>query len=181
MHRGLPILRNCTTDFHLKQTVSAAKGYSFSVEIRPALDQDSAGIIDLIARVFAEYPGVYLLVDQEEPKLRTPASSYPHFWVLQDRERILGCIACGAYSGTYELQKLYLDSSLRRQGWGRKLVELVENQARAEGFEQIELWTDTKFETAHRVYEKLGYQATGRRRELHDISDTSEFHYQKDL
>ena len=54
--------------------------------LRPATDDDSAGVIALIARVFAEYPGCVLDVDREEPELRAPASSFDRFWVVEENE-----------------------------------------------------------------------------------------------
>jgi len=43
--------------------------------IRPASDADSKGVIEVIARAYAEYPGCILDVDREEPALRTPGAS----------------------------------------------------------------------------------------------------------
>ncbi|MGZ4618494.1 MAG: hypothetical protein ACXV3F_07160 [Frankiaceae bacterium] len=39
---------------------------------------------------------------------------------------------------------------------------------------RVELWSDTRFANAHRLYERLGYVRTGRRRELHDLSRSTE-------
>ena len=44
--------------------------------IRPGLDGDAAGFIALIARCWAEYPGVVLHVDAEVPELRALATYY---------------------------------------------------------------------------------------------------------
>ena len=51
-------------------------------QLRPARDSDSAGVIALIGRVFAEYPGCVLDVEAEEPELRAPATHFDRFWVL---------------------------------------------------------------------------------------------------
>jgi hypothetical protein len=45
----------------------------------------------------------------------------------------------------------------------------------------MELWSDTRFLDAHRLYERLGYRRTGRTRELHDLSDTVEYEFDKPL
>ncbi len=151
--------------------------------IRTARDEDSAGVIALIGSVFAEYPGVLLDVDREEPELRAPASRFPFFWVAEDQDsEIVGCIGCTectARAPTVELKKLYVHESARRQGLGRRLITLVEDHARAVGATRIVLWSDTRFVTAHEVYRRTGYEATGRTRELHDLSDTREFEFEK--
>ena len=43
------------------------------VKLRLARNADSEGVIDLIARVFAEYEGCVLDVDLEEPELHDTA------------------------------------------------------------------------------------------------------------
>lgn len=122
----------------------------------------------------------------EEPELLAPAQHFANFQVLEQAGRIVGSVGCAASSvgkagPVFELKKLYLDAQLRGQGWGRKLAEWVESEARAAGAVAVELWSDTRFLTAHRVYERLGYRSTGRQRPLNDISDSAEFHYWKGL
>jgi len=153
------------------------------VELRAAQDQDSAGVIDLITTIFGEYPNCYMDVENEEQKLLSPASSYDGFWVLDRGGEIVGCIACSfdLASQHFELQKLYVNADLRKGGWGRRMVRVVESRARELQVHDIELWTDTRFETAHRFYEGLGYRRTGRIRELNDISHTVEYHFVREM
>ncbi|PCJ52344.1 MAG: hypothetical protein COA70_12520 [Planctomycetota bacterium] len=150
--------------------------------LRPARDEDSDGIIALIAACYLEYPPNVLDVDLEEPELRTPASSFEAFWVLEDeQQRIVGCIALGTVAAgkRIELKKCYVCSELRGGGWGRRLIETVEAWALEHGIPEVELWSDTRMTLAHKVYAKLGYVASGRTRDLHDISETTEFHFLK--
>ncbi|MBC8406146.1 MAG: GNAT family N-acetyltransferase [Planctomycetes bacterium] len=153
------------------------------VELRIGQDQDSAGVIDLITTIFGEYPNCYMDVENEEQKLLSPATSYDGFWVLDRGGEIVGCIACSfdLSSQHFELQKLYVAADLRKGGWGRRLVRVVENHARELQIPEIELWTDTRFETAHRFYQGLGYLRTGRTRKLNDISHTVEYHFVRAL
>jgi len=148
---------------------------------RPALDRDADGVIALIAQVFTEYPGCVLDVDREEPELRAPASRFDRFWVLEEQGRIAGCIACNAHGDHVELKKLYLARDVRGRGHARRLVALVEQFARDRNLPRIELWSDTRFTDAHGLYLHLGYTATGRLRALHDLSDTKEHHFVKQL
>lgn len=148
--------------------------------IRPATDADSDGVIAVIARAYAEYPGCVLDVDREEPALRAPASSFDRFWVVEEKGAVVGCVGC-ALGATAELKKLYLDAHFRGRGLGRDLIALVEEAARASGARRIELWSDTRFKTAHAVYERCGYRKTGRTRDLHDLSNSTEYHFEKAL
>lgn len=150
------------------------------IRIRPATDADSAGVIGVIGRAYAEYPGCVLDVDREEPALKAPASSFDRFWVVEDEGQVAGCVAL-ASGDPAELKKLYLDARLRGRGLGRRLIELVEQAALAGGSRGIELWSDTRFTTAHAVYARCGYRRSGRTRELQDLSNTTEYHFEKSL
>jgi len=79
------------------------------------------------------------------------------------------------------LQKLYVARSARRKGLGSRLVDLVETDSIERGETAIELWSDTRFEPAHRLYERLGYVRNGATRELHDLSNSVEYRYLKEL
>ncbi len=157
--------------------------------LRPVADADSAALIALITSVFDEYPGCVMDVDGEEPALKAPATSFQHFWVVERAEGIVACVGCalGPPDGPSELKKpaelkkLYVHKSARRQGLGRALIELVERTAMSAGRRRIHLWSDTRFEAAHAVYEKIGYVRLPETRDLHDKSNTSEFHYLKEL
>jgi putative acetyltransferase len=155
--------------------------------LRDARDDDAAGLIALIGGVFAEYPGCVLDVDGELPELRRIASAFAEkggrFWIAERAAQVVGCIGLapsGAPCGV-ELAKLYVARELREAGLGSRLVELVERTAREQDARFVELWSDTRFVTAHRFYEKRGYLRSPETRELGDLSHTVEFHYRKEL
>lgn len=137
----------------------------------------------VIAGCYAEYPGcVYDL--SELPELTAPASWYRNkggmAWVAHTGAELVGLVACGASShDRIELFKLYVSSNARGLGIGGKLIAQVESFAREFSKRGVHLWSDTRFTLAHRVYEHLGYQRLPETRELHDLSNSTEFHYEK--
>ncbi|MEM8882588.1 MAG: GNAT family N-acetyltransferase [Planctomycetota bacterium] len=138
-------------------------------------------MIRLIGAVFDEYEGCVLDVDREEPELRAPATHYDRFWVLEREGRVVGCAACSLHLPMVEMKKIYLDADLRGTGWGRRLIEIVEREARRLGATRIEAWSDTRFTRAHAVYAHLGYEKADATRFLHDLSGTEEYHFSKSL
>lgn len=160
--------------------------------LRPVRDGDSAGLIELIGETWAEYPGMVLDVDAEEPWMRAPATSFAEwegaFWVVPrpGSRRLDACVGVQPArtstrpAGTpepgfaAELKSLYVAAPARRRGYGARLVRQVEQWSRDRGLHRVELWSDTCFADAHRLYERLGYVRTGRRRELHDVSQSTE-------
>jgi GNAT superfamily N-acetyltransferase len=61
------------------------------------------------------------------------------------------------------------------------LAAAAEDFARAQGAGVMKLWSDTRFDRAHRFYEKLGYLRDGPIRVLNDLSNSLEFAYTKPL
>jgi putative acetyltransferase len=155
------------------------------VRIREARDSDSEQLIRLIGDVFAEYPGCVLDVDGEMPQLRRPASAFGEWggrlWVAGRGDRVEACVGFSVHDGVAELKHLYVANSARGRGLGNRLCELVEEEVRRRGHDRIELWTDTRFTDAHRLYDRRGYARGPQTRELHDLSASVEYHYQKSL
>lgn len=153
--------------------------------LREARDDDASGLIDLIGRTFAEYPGCILDVDGEMPELRRIASWFREhggrFWVAERDGRVVGCIgvAPAAEPGGVELKKLYVSRDERKSGLGGRLVELVEREAARRGASFIDLWSDTRFTTAHAFYAKRGWVRGPSTRELHDVSGTVEYYFKR--
>ena len=153
---------------------------------RDVRDDDSAALVELIGSCWAEYPGVLLDIDGDEPWLRAPASYYAslgagaRFWVLDGADGLDACVGLKPHLPAVELKSLYVAGRARRRGLGGELVGVVEDAARAVGADRVELWSDSRFLDAHRLYERLGYRRTGSR-ELHDLSATTEYGYLKRL
>lgn len=153
--------------------------------LRPVDDGDSAALIELIGTCWAAYPGCVLDIDGEEPWLRAPANAYREWggamWVAALDGRVVGCVGLKPYGEAAELKSLYIAPAARRRGLGERLSGLVETQARRRGHRRLELWSDTRFADAHRLYHRLGYRRLPGRRDLHDLSNSVEYHYTKDL
>ena len=155
--------------------------------IRPARDTDADGLIALINACWSEYPGCMLDVDGELPELRRIATYISgrdgRFWVAERDGRIVasaGVVPAQDRRGM-ELLKLYVDSSARRRGLAARLVAMAEEEARGRGADKIELWSDTRFLDAHRLYRRLGYTQSPGSRTLQDLSNSVEFHFAKAL
>lgn len=155
--------------------------------IRDARDDDAAGLIALIDAAFSEYPGCVLELDHEMPQLKAIATAFAElggrFWTAELDGVIVGC---GGISPAHdpsgaELKHLYVSKRVRRAGLGTAFVGLVEEEAGRRGAVFVELWSDTRFLDAHRLYEGLGYTRLPDTRELDDLSNSIEYHFVKRL
>lgn len=168
-----------------KNHVMGAHSFADSlIAIRDGRDDDSIAMIALIGAIYAEYPGCILDVEREEQVLLAPASRLAEMggriWVAEDKQGIVGCVGFKRRPGHAELVKLYVAKRARGRGLGARLVGTVE-AAVSPAFARIELWTDTRFADAHRLYERLGFRRSSDSRTLDDLSHTTEYHYAKAL
>jgi ribosomal protein S18 acetylase RimI-like enzyme len=79
---------------------------------------------------------------------------------IRDEEgRLCGGLLGTTYWGWLEVEDLWLGSSLREQGIGRRLVTMAEEEARSRGCSRV--WLRTFGFQARGFYEKLGYRVIG--------------------
>jgi predicted GNAT family N-acyltransferase/predicted GNAT family acetyltransferase len=156
------------------------------VAVREVRDDDGAALIALIGGCWAEYPGVELHVDAEEPWLRAPAAAYRRWdgrmWVVAHAGDVVAC--CGvkpADEGAVELKSMYVAARARREGLARWLEALVVEEALRRHARRVVLWSDTRFADAHATYRALGYTQLPGERELGDLSDSREYPFAKEL
>ncbi|WP_284179018.1 GNAT family N-acetyltransferase [Rhabdaerophilum sp. SD176] len=166
--------------------------------LRPARDEDAQDLFGLLALCFAEYPGCFVDPHEDLPDLVKPGHWLERtrpgpdgrpmplggaFLVLEDtRGRICASVAYDLPEpGIAELHRLYVRPDCRRQGIAARLVLHVEALARSDEARRMILWSDTRFTSAHGLYRRLGYEATGQTRDLGDISRTSEYQFTKML
>ena len=83
-----------------------------------------------------------------------------YFVALDDDGHVIGGVGIAEFDGIEncaELQKLYLDDSVKGKGYGKELMRIAEEQARTAGYENLYLETHTSLSAALRLYEKMGF------------------------
>ena len=153
--------------------------------VAAGVPSDAPGVIALIGRVFAEYGFVYE-PSTEVPDLRDFDRHYQaprgEFFVVRERGLIVGSVGVERLdAGTAELHRLYLDAHLRGRGTGRALVDLVLDWCRSQRISRLILWSDTRFDQAHRLYTRTGFRQTGERSLPGDVNDTREYGFEREM
>ncbi len=153
--------------------------------IRAGRDEDAEGFISLIGTAWAEFPGCVMDLDGEMPELRALASHFRGaggaLWAAEQDGRLVGMVATRPLreDQAYEICRMYVAREHRGGGLARRLLATAEDHVREAGAARLVLWTDTRFEAAHRFYEKHGYVRQGAIRILDDLSKSLEFRYAK--
>ncbi len=152
--------------------------------IRTGRDADGPALIALIQACWSAYPGLSMDIDREMPELHTLATYYANqggvLWVAESNAKVAGMIAVRPTDkSTGEICRVYVDPSLHGSGLGHALLDQAERHVITAGADRLVLWSDTRFDRAHRFYEKRSYVRHGPVRVLNDISHSLEFAYAK--
>jgi GNAT superfamily N-acetyltransferase len=153
--------------------------------ISPARPADVAGVVELIGRVFAEYGWIYDPPGEVADLFRFDAHYTPPrgaFFVVHREGAVVGSVGVERLAAhTAELHRLYLAADLRGRGLGRALVETILDWCRSHGITRLVLWSDTRFEQAHRLYTRLGFRQQGERELPGDPNQTREYRFERQV
>jgi len=84
-------------------------------------------------------------------------------YVIEDSGRICGFVVFYARDKYIHLENVALDPRFQSRGLGMRLIEFVEQRAKAEGYARIELYTNAKMTENLGLYPRLGYEQFDRR------------------
>ena len=151
--------------------------------ISPATAADVPGVVALIGRVYAEYGFVYDPRAEVSDLFDFDAHYAPPrgaFFVVYGGGQVVGSVGVELVDArTAELHRLYLDAGLRGRGTGRALIDTVLAWCRSRGIGHLILWSDTRFDLAHRLYTRMGFTRTGERTLPDDVNDTREYRFER--
>lgn len=116
-----------------------------------------------LKKLHLDIPGT-AYYDPELDRLSAYYNSEPekrvYFIALDKDNRVVGGVGVAEFGGfahCAELQKLYLDDSVKGRGYGKELMLLAEHWAKSAGYKKLYLETHTNLVTAIKLYEKAGF------------------------
>lgn len=137
------------------------------MRVRRARTADSAAAAGVVRSVYDEYGFTW---DEHgyHADLRDVEAAYAAFFVAELDGRVVGT---AGLSEQGSLERLYVLPGVRGAGAGTALLAAVADEARRRGHEQLVIWSDKRFEEAHRLYRREGARVVGER--VHDDPDSS--------
>ena len=133
-------------------------------KIEAADDQKIAEIIrENLRHLHLDIPGTAYF-DPELDHLSAYYNGAPskrvYFVTLDEDGQVCGGVGIAEFGGMEncaELQKLYLSDSVKGKGYGKEMLLLAEEWARAAGYRKMYLETHTNLSAAMKLYEKMGF------------------------
>lgn len=157
------------------------------MQLREVQVKDTEAIISLIGGLYQEY-GFAICLEDAEADLTDISGNYAagSFMVLcHDEGGVRATVALSVDKERPQvawMKRLYLDSSLQGGGHADRLLQWATDQAKESGCTRMELWSDVRFERAHRFYTKNGFQHEGTVRHMTDAYEPyDEFFFYKAL
>lgn len=87
------------------------------------------------------------------------ANGLGKFWVALENGRVCGCIGLMHLGrGDFELRRMYVEEQARGRGLAQRLLDTVLTWSAVNGVESIYLETNQRWQKAHHIYEKNGFQ-----------------------
>ena len=135
--------------------------------LRPIRPADNSAVAHIIRTVMTEYGAVGRGFSIEDTEVDAMFEAYHYeralFLVLENAEgRVVGTGGIaplqGGDPGTCELKKMYFLPEARGHGQGRRLVTVLEAEARRRGFRYMYLETIAAMHEANRLYQRLDFQ-----------------------
>jgi GNAT superfamily N-acetyltransferase len=139
-----------------------------NVEIRKAVEEDVAAVIDLYAQPDMDNGNVLSLV--EAKKLFQKFSLYPsyHLYVASQNNKVIGTFALLimdnlAHHGTPSaiVEDVAVDSLCQSQGVGKLMMEYAMRLCKEAGCYKLVLSSNVRRVRAHQFYESLGFRQHG--------------------
>jgi len=137
------------------------------VKVRRAVAADSPAVAAVVRAVYDEFGFTW---DEAgyHADLGDVEAFYAAFYVAEMDSRIVGA---AGLTGHGSLERLYVLPEARGSGAGSALLTAVTDEARRQGHDRLEIWSDKRFTAAHRLYERHGARVCGER--VHDDPDSS--------
>lgn len=134
--------------------------------IREMVPEDLAVVADL-EKVCFSVPWSEILLQEA---LECPLD---HIWVLEEEMQVVGYCDFRVIAGEGELMRIAVSPKAQGRGYGRKLMEHLEADARACQAEEITLEVRASNESAIRLYKACGFQteAVRKRYYTHPVED----------
>jgi ribosomal protein S18 acetylase RimI-like enzyme len=98
---------------------------------------------------------------QSKQAVKEQLASGALYFLIEEGQACIGYFAVQPRGDELYLSKIYLQSSCRARGYGKKAVQFVESLARERGLRKIALTVNKNNTAAIRAYEKMGFRNVG--------------------
>ncbi|NNE25431.1 MAG: GNAT family N-acetyltransferase [Saprospiraceae bacterium] len=137
-----------------------------NARIRPIESKDNAQVEKLIVAVMADFQCIGEAYSSSDPEVKSMYAAYnqpgARFYVIEHDNIIYGCGGLAALEqgdpDVCELRKMYFYEELRGHGFGRQLLQICIDDAKALGYKKMYLETVERMDQARKLYLGFGFK-----------------------
>ena len=137
-----------------------------SYAIRPIQKKDNPQVARVIRTVMTEFQAIGDGYSIDDPEVEDMYTNYRNkrscYYVIARDDQVVGCGGIGPLQGgdkaTCELRKMFFLPELRGIGMGKRLLNLLLDEARKRGYTRCYLETLDRMWLANDLYRKTGFQ-----------------------
>lgn len=131
-------------------------------ELRPAEPRDTAAVGELVRASYSKY--IERIGKEPAPMLEDYAAliGAGEVWVMSEGREVLGVLVMRSGEDHLYVGNVAVSPAHQGKGLGRELIAFAEETANGAGLAEIRLYTNEKMWENLAIYEKLGFEETGR-------------------
>jgi ribosomal protein S18 acetylase RimI-like enzyme len=133
-----------------------------SAVIRPADLADAGGIAALVEDAYAPWVAVVGRRPRPMDDDYGARCAKGHAWLLELDSEPVGAVIIENMNGYLFLHNIAVAPRMQHLGFGRRLMQFVEEEARRRSFREVKLTTTVVMQKNIDLYERIGYAITGR-------------------
>lgn len=139
------------------------------IEYRLLTEEDIPSLLELYVQLDEVNRGLTLEESREHWKEIQGNKSIKYFGAVDDGKVVASCWSAFMPNMTHHgrsicfIENVVTDAAYRRQGLGRRVIEMAVQDARENGCYMVCLLSNARRTEAHRFYEKLGFSGDAKR------------------
>lgn len=139
------------------------------IEYRLLTEEDIPSLLELYVQLDEVNRGLTLEESREHWKEIQGNKSIKYFGAVDDGKVVASCWSAFMPNLTHHgrsicfIENVITDAAYRRQGLGRRVIEMAVQDARVSGCYMVCLLSNARRTEAHKFYEKLGFSGDAKR------------------
>jgi ribosomal protein S18 acetylase RimI-like enzyme len=151
-----------TCGFSVERTTTMSPEMTPSGNFRPARLEDATSIAAIVQEAYTPWVAVVGRRPRPMDDDYEARCAKGHAWLLEVNHQAVGAVIIEDMNGYLFLHNIAVSPATQHRGYGRSLMQFVEEEAKRRGYGEVKLTTSVVMQKNVDLYLKLGYAITSR-------------------